>query len=565
MDPRLTLRLGWRGKSLTWISTASLLAGLIFAMNSSLAPANAATTFDVNVTDHQPLSGILGSGTSYIATQISWGTGNGAQYLCTSLEDSKCATNAEIYAMLPVCVNATEINCIESLEVKSEGATGGVATLKKTIGKVAFAAQPDIGLPAGSNISLWNVPALTGANKIGDFAVTVRVKLLKNGSSIRAEEFSARVEPYTQTTTTEQTVRTIERLNPLGISAISGEGGDNQKGCIWIDEGNCGQVADFPRDSRVKLTIRIGNYLTSWLHGRFTDPNIKISAIDAKNNRLEMEAAPVKVPSATALVNADEAPESIKNRFKDPSGYLPLGNIGMYIEATQQGAMQSFLDFEKFFSKKSNKLVDTWSMRSLSAPPNSCSLKVASSLKEPLATLIGVVATNSVAYESQPPAFADGELRYKVAGLRYQSDGSTIFQGRYDLLMRSEFARCLYGYTDAPVLAEVSITNEEGTNVIATTNLKESAGWLMLGAYGFTFSSPTLRVKLNQEKKVAPTPTPTPTASPTATPTPSPTPSATPAAVIPTAKKITITCVKGKSSKKVTGENPKCPKGFKKK
>jgi hypothetical protein len=125
--------------------------------------------------------------------------------------------------------------------------------------------------------------------------------------------------------------------------------------------------------------------------------------------------------------------------------------------------------------------------------------------------------------------------------------------------MRSQFARCLYNYTDAPVLAEVSITKEEGTEVVQTTVLKESNGWLALGAYGFTFSSPTLKVKLTQEKVVAPTPTPTPTptASPVASPVATPTP-----LVVPV--KSSITCVKGKLTKKVTGEKPKCPKGFKK-
>jgi len=69
-----------------------------------------------------------------------------------------------------------------------------------------------------------------------------------------------------------------------------------------------------------------------------------------------------------------------------------------------------------------------------------------------------------------------------------------------------------------------------------------------------------------------PTPTPVATATPTPTPTPSettaptPTPSATVVATVkPTAKKTTITCVKGKTIKKVTGVNPKCPAGYKKK
>ena len=41
-------------------------------------------------------------------------------------------------------------------------------------------------------------------------------------------------------------------------------------------------------------------------------------------------------------------------------------------------------------------------------------------------------------------------------------------------------------------------------------------------------------------------------------PTPTPTPIAAP-------KKSTITCVKGKTSKKITAVSPKCPNGFKKK
>ncbi|MSV56907.1 MAG: hypothetical protein F2906_06890 [Actinobacteria bacterium] len=70
---------------------------------------------------------------------------------------------------------------------------------------------------------------------------------------------------------------------------------------------------------------------------------------------------------------------------------------------------------------------------------------------------------------------------------------------------------------------------------------------------------------------IAPTPIAslTPTPKPSATPstvfaTPSPTPSATKAVLKKVAsKKKTISCRKGKLIKKVTGINPKCPKGYK--
>jgi hypothetical protein len=155
--------------------------------------------------------------------------------------------------------------------------------------------------------------------------------------------------------------------------------------------------------------------------------------------------------------------------------------------------------------------------------------------------LAGVVTTNSTMYLDGPPVFQDGTLDYKVASTHYEADGTTVFKGTYELIMSSSVARCIYQFTAAPISATVSITSENGEANTATTIINEKNGWLKLGAYGFTFSSPTVKVKLTQEKAV-----------PVATVT------------VP-AKKITITCVKGKTSKKVTAVNAKCPAGYKKK
>ena len=107
--------------------------------------------------------------------------------------------------------------------------------------------------------------------------------------------------------------------------------------------------------------------------------------------------------------------------------------------------------------------------------------------------------------------------------------------------MSSALARCIYKFTSAPISATVSITSENGEANTATTIVNEKNGWLKLGAYGFTFSSPTVSVKLAQE--IVPVPVVKPTV----------------------VKKVSITCVKGKSSKKITAVNPKCPAGYKKK
>jgi hypothetical protein len=72
---------------------------------------------------------------------------------------------------------------------------------------------------------------------------------------------------------------------------------------------------------------------------------------------------------------------------------------------------------------------------------------------------------------------------------------------------------------------------------VATTVVNEKNGFFRMGAYGFGFSSPTIKMKITQAGSIAKA----------------------------GAAKITITCVNGKKAKKVTAVKPVCPAGFKKK
>jgi hypothetical protein len=143
---------------------------------------------------------------------------------------------------------------------------------------------------------------------------------------------------------------------------------------------------------------------------------------------------------------------------------------------------------------------------------------------------------------------AEQSLNYTVGASHLDSKGD-LFKGYYQLNLRSDIARCLYGFGSAPIQAKIEVSSSDGTPSVATTVISERDGWLKMTAGGFTFSTPSIKVKLSQDA-----PAPAPSAS--ATPTP---------AAKAAAKKITITCVKGKTSKKVTAIKPTCPTGYKKK
>jgi hypothetical protein len=203
-------------------------------------------------------------------------------------------------------------------------------------------------------------------------------------------------------------------------------------------------------------------------------------------------------------------------------------------------------------------MLGTWSMRTLdfreASGASQCFINDSQGIT-------GIVTTNATQYSAGPPSFNkdEGTLEYKVAAPHF-TPKKEEFLGTYDLLMRSDVARCVYGFSNAPIKASISVVNNGENQKIATENLGERNGWVFLSAAGFTFSDPTIKVRLTQDPPPPPTPSPSPTPSVVATPIPTPSP-----AVVQTAKKkVSITCVRGTKTKKVTAPKPKCPKGFKK-
>jgi len=85
--------------------------------------------------------------------------------------------------------------------------------------------------------------------------------------------------------------------------------------------------------------------------------------------------------------------------------------------------------------------------------------------------------------------------------MHYLPGGEELSEGSYDLVMRSDVARCLYGFSAAPLSATVSVVNNKGKKSIATTVVNEKNGWLKMAAYGFTFSKKTIKVKIVKAKK----------------------------------------------------------------
>jgi hypothetical protein len=151
---------------------------------------------------------------------------------------------------------------------------------------------------------------------------------------------------------------------------------------------------------------------------------------------------------------------------------------------------------------------------------------------------------------------SDSALTLQVESTHLKSDNSQNI-GAFNIDMPLTTATCLWGVDlSKAVSATISASYPElGVSEIVTTTSQVKDGFFKVSATGFHYSAPVIKMKVTQN---ASTQSVTPVES-----APSPTPTASPA--VQKAKKSTITCSKGKVTKKVTATNPKCPAGYKKK
>jgi hypothetical protein len=494
------------------------------------------------------------------------------RYICTSTSGAGKCSNAENYAfnsVFPTCKSATDVNCVASLVAYG---TDGVE-IPGTFSEYAvpdhfnnFPADPARGIPQGSTAGIWT---LSGApHKYGNqYAVIVNATGQVRGTTTSGwpsayASLNARIAPVSIQKTTKRDLgwgtHQDNLLRPdTKANTRGGPFYDNNEGfrCIspyGSNNDQCLIAHAFPENISFKLKIQLPMAPLGWLHGRMIDPNIDISK-SGSNYTITVQASPARIPTLFHAAKWSELPanlhtvwENVDNNCnanlcggRSANNYsLPIAQQTTQVQANSYGA-QSMTLIKAYLPLVKDTAIaspSTWSWRTLPETE----MKSATACFTAGDGLKGIVTTNATVYSAGPPAFVDGTLNYQVAAPHFNRDG-TVFKGDYTLVLDSKVARCLYKFSSAPIQATISVVNDKGEQSVATTTVTEKNGWLRLVARNFEFSSPSISVKLTQETPAQEVKTTTPT------------------------KKSTITCVKGKISKKVTGVNPTCPNGYKKK
>ncbi len=504
------------------------------------------------------------------------GTGN-PTFHCATVDSPKCVELNHITAnaFLQPCSVAIATNCIESFYATdpSGNRIDAISPIPYPAdAPLDFKGDDAINLPTGGAPTIWNIPGATHGGSGDTYMVQAFTSshLQKNESStVSNEKFSMNSMTVNVSPVTLINGRYVRQIAQDSTTSAPGTNGgvrhdsaDEWRFCAMIDNGTCAKRQSFPQGFTFGVKVRLQQKLSGWLHGRIYNPNVSISMNAKQEQIIEVSASPVMVPVVGEWfrwenLTADIQKYILDGKVQGGQGWhetksLATGNFQEIISTSGQNNMDTLALWIPQIQDKASATQSTWTFYTLPqwelTNSNAC-IKDADDL-------VGFVTTNAAAYSAGPPSF-NAELKsldYKVMAPHYTAKGE-VFKGTYDLKIRGSIARCIYGFNESPIQASISILADDGTMQVATQTVSEKAGWLSLSANGFTYSSPTISAKLTQKDPepvvVAPTATPTPTPSPVAS-------------VKPVVKKMTITCKKGKTTKKVTAFKPACPTGFKK-
>ena len=467
----------------------------------------------------------------------------GSNFLCTNFDDPNCQGKDAIigHLVLSPCSALVTTSCIETLSVGRDSTSLAPASLQFEAMSQKIAASEGTGLPGGGSVSLWS------SQDLGSFLVVASIEYQKiTTRKPFVSNFEVNLIPTVATADARLLAPVSKQIVENGRTNVTFDypdsvrsSGAEVKNCLVVTDGYCFGRENFAEETRAKIVLRVPNAVTGWLFGRMKQPVIEVSKIDDESNRLSVEATSTNVPNLFATfpeaeVKSDpgilawansfffEGDGELEKRLAQPGGWggSSTGADKLEIHRWWGERLKTYGGPDMRFATSTRWMFGSTSMGNYS---DDCFADKT--------RLTGLVTTNAPFYESGPPKMVKGALNYVVAGPHHLADGATLFKGVYDLAIRSDAARCIYGFTDAPLRAEVTVTSADGTvQDISTESMTERDGWIRLGAYNFTFSEPTVKVKFTQASKKS--------------------------------SKKSVLCVKGKTTKKFMGS--KCPKGYKK-
>lgn len=422
---------------------------------------------------------------------------------CTELGVFPCdlqtinKTKSEIrgYLVMPVCASTSDEDCIEGVSIFKVGEDPIQAELIAEVPGTSIIANKSIGVPRSTMPSLWRAPGAIHAGGQDTYAVQFLQDILIKNGKVSYDFLQVTVMPYNEIAVTSSPVSLLEQQDSKNRKIYRPSFSEN--GYTWSGEGVAGEPQDFSENTRVRVSIRAPKAYGGWFKGRLFQPNIKVKSFSSRSNLITVEANVVDVPRVLVTVSKDSWTPNLAKLFPEVKRLVDNGGSGATATPNEGSwAMRWVEALSKPAKDTAAGINRVWNFSTLPSGIRSSNPCLADSSR-----VLGIVSTNAAVFDGAAPEFRGGFLNYQVAGMHYLPDGVTKARGSYDLVIRSDVARCLYGFPKVPVSATVQVVNDKGNKTFASSIVGEKNGWLKLGAYNFTFSKKTIKVKVTKAKR----------------------------------------------------------------
>jgi hypothetical protein len=476
-------------------------------------------------------------------------------------DDPACtpaSSTLQVYNYLPLCANEKVLNCIDSVTwIKNDGSEVKGA-FKETRGSVdpdfTFSRQEKFNVGESITPQIFTFAGLSHG-KGSSYAVTGHVTQdIVNG--------------------TPSAPKIVASIAPVYSENVSLDDKEARTECFNVNANDvkCWKFANSEAGTTFKLNMKLLAKPQGWISGRVTSPKVSIGVADSsKRYDVSITGSNLSVPILTkrydySNTNERASWEKISAAVVTQYPWEKVSDIAAGELISVYGP-NTFNTFNKLVAidrqgdgkpagvgkeyDVADRLAQVW--RVVLDPTNAPSGVNGCANSD----FQGFVSSNAMTYGTALPKYDGTTMSYDVASPHYNPGGkdydADAFKGRYDLLLTESYAKCVWNLKDGVPNVSVEVQKTDGTldnSVKVTGALNSTTGLYEFSAIGFTFSSPKIKIKLS------------------APPTKDGTPTVTQAAPAPKPAKATvktISCVKGKITKKVIGANPKCPAGFKKK
>lgn len=457
---------------------------------------------------------------------------------CSSLSDPNCSTAPRVSfgAILQACATTTSVDCVAGFGVVGADGNRIPATFERRFPAEAvnkYPADEAAGLPVGGPGGLWSIPASAGLPVSLHYVRASVVGTVSNNKAI-FEGFAASLTPVSMTTMecgqsanflrvgknecTSGDFQT-DRDAPGYSGFVEGSGWDQGLDCEMSGNANyaagtaeCALRKPAVLDTKYYLDVRLAQSPQGWLHGRLADADVSITPITGVTGAvaLSIVGKPVRVPVIYKEVPFGDLPASLQEKYRGngawPGGLGGASNWGMMDSNSADPTGRNRLSIPPPYGASGIEELEawmgylndtstadrvTWSLRTL----RTWERDQANSCLTDTSRVTGLVLTNATQYLAGAPAYnsTTKSLDYKVGAPHLMSNGE-VFKGSYQMIVRSDVAKCIYGFSSAAVRATVEIVeSESGQASAVVTNVSEKDGWLRLSASGYTHSAPTIR------------------------------------------------------------------------